>query len=78
MNKIMVDGKEIYTNYNAEGNYPRLPDTMSANAVHTSDFAFLKDMASKGYNKITFYYATTCIRGYHRIYAKCGIKVTAK
>jgi hypothetical protein len=71
MRKMTINGKEILTNYGQD--YPRLPDNMTATHLpfRMSFEEFLKEAVNKGYTRITFYYTTTRVRGYHEFHAKC-------
>lgn len=73
MKKMIVNGKEITTNYganyslwNGEGK-----DTMVCRRVMPSKTAWdlLEDFVEEGYTRVTFYETTTCVRGYHQVYA---------
>lgn len=72
MKKITVNGKEVNTNYGAV-TYPRLPDTMNARPLPfgMSEKTFLEQLVEEGCSKVTFYEVTTCVRGYHKVYANC-------
>ena len=72
METITINGKEIKTNIN-NVRYPRLKDSMNVKSIPfgMSERQFLEEMVEKGYTKITFYDMTTCVRGYHHVYANC-------
>lgn len=69
MKTIIIDGKEIRTNLHE--NYSRLPDSMCATHLPfgMGIDKFFEQKVKEGYTTITFYYTTTCVRGYHEIYA---------
>ena len=71
MKIIEVNGKQVKTNLNE--NYSRLPDDMLADALPfgMTEEKYLKQLVDMGYTKVTFYYATTRVRGYHKIFVKC-------
>lgn len=72
MKKININGHEINTNY-GRSSYPILPDYMNVEHVPDgmTDRSFLEKKAEEGYKKVTFYEMTTCVRGYHNLYANC-------
>lgn len=71
MEKLIIKGKEIMTNYNSI-EYPTLKPEMNAEPIpfQMSFKEFLEESADQGYTRVTFYKMTTCIRGYHKFYAK--------
>ena len=72
MKKMNVNGHEVLTNYDAD-EYPRLPDDdMTAIPIpfRSTLKEFLEEKAEQGYTRVTFYHITTCVRGYHKIYAR--------
>lgn len=75
MKTIEINGIEIRTNLggNKNGLYPRLKDNMNVKSIPfgMSEHEFIKEMVAKGYTTITFYEETTCVRGYHHVYARC-------
>ena len=77
MKTVIYDGREIKTNLG--GNYPfcdgndkKTMKMFICESIGETDEQMFKRIASKGYNRITFYYVTTRIKGlYDRIaYAK--------
>lgn len=71
MKKMIINGKEILTNYGQD--IPKLPDSMTAQHLpfQMSFMDFLEKAVEKGYTRVTFYYTTTRVRGYHEFHAKC-------
>ena len=75
MEAITINGKEIKTNINAMAKgFPMLKESMM-NAIPVPAGKtvedFLNEMVEQGCTRITFYEVSTCIRGYHHIYANC-------
>lgn len=77
MRKILVDGKEIVTNYNEK----TMENLVSGDDLPNYDFYtkysneskkdFLKRLISYGYTRIRFGEVSTRIRGFHEIVAYC-------
>lgn len=71
MKKIMVNGKEVNTNYGRE-TYPTAPDSFDLTRLPfgMTEREFLEKSVEEGYKKVTFYEETTCVRGLHHIYIR--------
>lgn len=76
MNKMIIDGVEVKTNYTGKSKtYPVSDgsghDTMNMilMAPREREMDVLKRLVKEGYTRVTFYEETTCVRGYHKIFA---------
>lgn len=77
MRKIIIDGKEITTNYKEKGaerlvegdNLPNY-DMYSKNFKENNE-EFLKRLVKMGYTRIRFAETSTSIRGFHNVIAYC-------
>lgn len=74
MHKMLVNGKEITTNFREKVNYA----IVDGNGNYQGRVQFgeteedaLNRLVNKGYTRITFYEVTTAIRGYHHILIRC-------
>lgn len=77
MRKILVDGKEIITNFDEKG----MDTLVTGNNLPNYDLycreskenneEFLKRLVSYGYTRIRFAEVTTRIRGFHDVVAYC-------
>lgn len=87
MKKILVNGKEITTNYNEQYNYPitngEKRKTMKMELMEwvlregdkyrskETEKEMLDRLVAKGYTHIAFYRTTTCVRGLYDTIAYC-------
>lgn len=78
MKKMIIDGREIKTNYRQSVNgYPfsdgRAKKTMIAVYAFNqeNDTELLHKLVARGYTTITFYWCTTRVKGYYNIMAYC-------
>lgn len=77
MRKIMVDGKEITTNYGERGASTLVTgDDLPNYELFVKDFKesteqFLKRLVSYGYTRIRFAEVSTRIRNFHDVVAYC-------
>lgn len=87
MRKIIIDGKEITTNYGCEGwnGYPysngeskpsmvmKLPQLVSDGVYLHKECAYdmLIRLTNEGYTRITFYETPTRVKGCHDLIAFC-------
>lgn len=77
MRKILVDGKEITTNYGEKGMNTLLTGDDLPNYVlctknsKESNEQFFKRLVSQGYTRIRFAEVTTRIRNFHDVVAYC-------
>lgn len=76
MNKMIIDGVEVKTNYTGKSKsypigdgYGKSTMTMILMAPRETELDVLKRLVRKGYTRVTFYEETTCVRGYHKLYA---------
>lgn len=74
MRDMEVNGVKVKTNYG--GNYAvwngnDYPKTMRVHNIPfgMSDREYLEELVAKGYRRIRFVEMTTCVRGYHNVYA---------
>lgn len=78
MKKIIVNGKEVTTNYGENGMYtlvtgndlPNYTMELKKNIIET-DEEFLERLVENGYTRIRFALTSTRIRGYHNSIAYC-------
>ena len=75
MKTMIVNGKEIKTNYESSeyaiwnGNdYPKTMKVFNVPFGKTTKDV-LYELVEEGYTKIRFVEMTTCVRGYHKVYA---------
>lgn len=77
MKKILVDGKEITTNFGEKGmNTIVTGDDLPYYELHTKNFKesndkFFKRLVSQGYTRIRFAEVSTRIRNFHDVVAYC-------
>lgn len=77
MRKIMVDGKEIITNYGERGASTLVTgDDLPNYEFYTKNFKesneqFLKRLVSYGYTRIRFAEVSTRIRNFHNVVVYC-------
>lgn len=75
MKTMFINGKEIKTNYNKQGNYTINNEgsyrysTYSLEYGKETELEFLERLVEMGYTTITFRRSTTSIRGYYKTYA---------
>lgn len=76
MNKMIIDGVEVKTNYTGKSkSYPvgdgngKATMTMILMSPRETEMDVLKRLVKEGYTRVTFYEETTCVRGYHKLYA---------
>lgn len=76
MKKIMINGVEVTTNYEPFKDYPMGNGERRATMTlivkkdcHESAKEMLERCVANGYTRVTFYEASTRVRGYHSIYA---------
>ena len=73
MKTINYNGREIKTNlgenYSVCDGNDKKTMRMFLQEFRESDEEMFKQIAEKGYNKITFYYTTTAVRGYYNTIA---------
>lgn len=76
MNKIMVDGVEVTTNYPggasgypySDGNDKKTMKMILVN-FQEREMDVIKRCVKNGYTRVTFYETTTRVRGYHKLLA---------
>ena len=68
----LKSGKQITTNLYNASDYPTLRDDMKVVEVPNDCTMeeYLERCAEAGYKRVTFYKRTTCVKGYHDIYAR--------
>lgn len=76
MKKMIVNGREISTNYGSyypfsDGNNKKTMIMQLKNSCIETDKEMLERLVNRGYKRITFYYTTTSVKGYHDLIAFC-------
>lgn len=73
MKKMIINGKEIMTNYGKEYQIFNGDRDMAykPSKCGEDDKILLERLVNEGYTRITFYYGSTGIRGLYKLYAYC-------